>query len=120
MREYPRNSPKCSSVEPDIQVSTGQRILLYPVQEEFAQNLPEFGTQTTTFISPKLHYDCALCCCLLLVYSGTPLGLGQREVTCPVLTCTNRVFGTVKCVLFIEVSSFQGVQVRVVYCITHS
>ena len=30
--------------------------------------------------------------------------------------CTNRVFGTAKCVLFIEVSSFQGVLIKWFHC----
>ena len=33
-------------------------------------------------------------------------------VRCPDVLYTNREFGTAKCVLFIEVSSFQGVQIR--------
>ena len=45
--------------------------------------------------------------------------MGQKEVSllvrCPdfrVVIYTNRVFGIAKCVLFIEVSSFQGVLIK--------
>ena len=56
-----------------------------------------------THVHPCLH---ALPC------RGTALTLGKKEVSgsvrCRVERYTNVVFGTAKCVLFIEVSSFQG------------